>query len=598
MAVKILWSFVIICGVLCENYISEPKVRILQGTVVGSTTKEGYYKFSGIPFADSTSGINRFKAPSPPPTFRSEFISNREDVKCVRPMGDGYEGTEDCLAVDIMTPTLDRTKKLPVMVWIRGTEFNSRDDLDQSLRFVEKDVIVARIPYRESILGFLCLGTENAPGNAGLKDIIAGLKWIQENIERFGGDPDNVTLVGHGSGASAVDLITLSPLAEGLVHKVISQSGTALSPWAVTRNNLRYAIEVAEALGHTVTTIEQLSDVLTQASTAALMAVINKLDLTDNSLAFAPCIEKEIENVTPLMLKSPYEIITNGEQIQIPFMTGFVDFEGTIRINEGINKDWLERMDDSFTDFLQSDIGFESIEQEEETAEKIRTAYFGNGPVNESLFNNFLKYNGDTMILVSAIREARFRALLSDSDVYLYQFSYRGSRSEEVLSRPIEISSAGHLEELVYMFSNELTGLDLTIGNLLVERWTNFAKTGIPTSETSQVEWLPYYPNSTHSNFLRISDDEEILTSEDAYFDANWRNPQPTTMAFWDEIYSQFFVDAKSRFTMKSRNDTGEDDPEPGEDDNDSASTAVGYTFLIISLFAVLDKFHNSQILS
>lgn len=395
-------------------------------------------------------------------------------------MGSGYEGTEDCLVVDIITPTLNITSRLPVIAWIKGTELDARDDLDRSLRFLQKDVIVARIHFRESILGFLCLGTESAPGNAGLKDIISGLRWIKENIERFGGDPNNIILVGHGSGASAVDLITLSPQAEGLVHKVISQSGTALSPWAVTRNNLKYAIEVAEALGHTVTSIEQLSDIFTRTSTSALMAVINELDLTDNSLAFAPCIEREIENVEPFMLKSPYEIIKAGEQLKIPFMTGFVDYEGTIRANEGVKDEWLKRMDESFVDFLQSDIDFETHEEEVETAEKIRKFYFGEGPVNATLINNFLRYNGDTMILVSAIRQARMRATTSDSQVYLYQFSYRGQRSQEVLNRPIQLERAGHTEELVYMFSNEadLSGFDLAIGDILIERWTNFAKNG------------------------------------------------------------------------------------------------------------------------
>ncbi|CAH2232121.1 jg20796 [Pararge aegeria aegeria] len=608
MAIRVLLAAcsILICNVLCHTGDAiEPKVKILQGTVVGSAGTNGYYEFHGIPYADSTSGINRFKAPSPPPTFRNEFISNRKNVKCIKAVGKGYEGTEDCLVADVMTPTLDSTRGLPVMVWIKGTELDSRDDLDNSLRFLEKDVIVARIHYRESILGFLCLGTESAPGNAGLKDIIAGLRWIKDNISKFGGDPNNVILVGHGSGAAAVDLITLSPLAEGLVHKVITQSGTALSPWAVTRDNLKYAIKVVEALGHTVTTVDRLSEVLTQTSIAALMAVISKLDIPDNSLAFAPCVEKEIENVEALMLKSPYQTINDGEQLEIPFMTGFVDYEGTIRANEGVNNNWLERMDNSFIEFLQSDLEFVSDQQELQTAETIKNKYFGNGPINETLIRNFLKYNGDTMILVSTIREARFRALRSSSNVYLYQFSYRGKRSEEVLNRPLQIERAGHTEELVYMFSNEdkLSGFDLAIGDILIERWTNFAKTGTPTSETSQTVWQPYYPNSTHSNYLRITDDQEIIQRGNAYLDIDSTDPHPSSMAFWDEIYSQFFADAKSRWSLRNGNETDEEgngDGDDGEEEGEpgSASTAVGYTFVIFSFFAILNQFHITQILS
>ncbi|XP_045771677.1 juvenile hormone esterase-like [Maniola jurtina] len=606
MAFKMLLGglLVLICGVLCQTKdILEPKLKISQGTVVGSITEDGYYEFYGIPYADSTSGANRFQAPSPPPTFRNEFLSNRKNVKCTKAVGTGYEGTEDCLVADIITPTLDSTKRLPVMVWIKGTEFDARTDLDQSLRFMQKDVVVARLNYRESILGFLCLGTKSAPGNAGLKDIIAGLKFIQKEISVFGGDPNNIILVGHGSGAAAVDLISLSPLAEGLVHKVISQSGTALSPWAVTRDNLRYAIQVAEALGHTVTSIDTLSEILTRASTAALMAVISELELTDNSLAFAPCIEKEIENEEAFMLKSPYEIIKAGEQMKIPFMTGFVDYEGTIRANEGVNDDWLERMQNNFMDFLQSDLDFSSYEEKEKTSEKIKSFYFGNRTIDETQVNKFLEYNGDTMILVSAIRESRMRAETSSSPVYLYKFSYRGKRSEEVLSRPIQVDRAGHTEELVYMFTNEddLTDLDLTIGDILIERWTNFAKTGQPTSETSKETWLPYY-NSTHSNYLRIIDDQELVQSGTSNLDFNLRNPHPDIVAFWDNIYSEYFADAQSNFSLEDRTEPSSPIPPP-EDSSptpapDSASTAVGYTFIIISLFAVLDKIHTTQLLS
>ncbi|KAI5639693.1 carboxylesterase family domain-containing protein [Phthorimaea operculella] len=513
-----MW-YILVCSlfVLCAGQnipVPEPLpalVTIKQGSVLGSAIDNGsYFEFHGIPYADSTSGTHRFKAPSPPPSFEETFVADRKDIKCVRALGVGYEGTEDCLVVNVFTPSLNASANLPVMVWVKGKEFDNSNEPELSFKhFVEKDVVVVTLNYRESILGYLCLGTEIAPGNAGLKDIIAGLRWVQENIVQFGGNPESVTLFGHGSGAAAVDLVTLSPMSNGLIHKAISQSGTAIAPWAVTRDNLEYAILVAEALGHSVTDIIQLSEVFTRTSVAALMAVINELDLTDNALAFAPCIEREnLQGEEPFLIKSPYQTIVDGDFAQIPFITGYVDIEGTIRAAEA--DEWLGRMDSSFVDFIQPDLQFESEEERITTAQAIKTLYSGNQSLT---IDEYLKYHGDTMVLVSAIREAQLRAAVSNSSVYLYQFSYKGALGQEFVQSPIEVPRAAHSEELAYFFYDDndvqnTAELDLAVSDILIERWTNFAKTGVPTTESSTVVWEPF---AQESSFLRILASDEAI---------------------------------------------------------------------------------------
>ncbi|KAJ2940618.1 hypothetical protein O0L34_g14724 [Tuta absoluta] len=606
-------------------------VTIKQGSVLGLAIENGsYFEFHGIPYAGSTSGTRRFKAPSPPTSFEEPFVADRKDIKCVRALGVGYEGSEDCLVVNIFTPDLNATANLPVMVWIKGKEFDDSNESELSFKhFVENDVVVVTLNYRESILGYLCLGTETAPGNAGLKDIIAGLRWVQENIVQFGGDPGSVTLFGHGSGAAAVDLVTLSPMSNGLIHRAISQSGTAIAPWAVTRDNLEYAILVAEALGHTVTDIIELSEVFTRTSIAALMAVINELDLTDNALAFAPCIEREnLQGQEPFLIKSPYQTIVDGDFAQIPFITGYVDIEGTIRAAESDN--WLERMESSFVDFLQPDLQFESEEERIAIAQEIRTLYSG----NESLtIDEYLKYHGDTMILVSAIREAQLRAAVSNSSVYLYQFSYKGALGEEFVQSPIEVPRASHSEELAYLFYGDVvestTELDLTVSDILIERWTNFAKTGEPTSESSEVVWEPF---AKELSFLRILGADEVTEGS---LEIDLKDPHNALVSFWNKIYNDHFLDAEGRWVLTEKNEedegdvivegsgdntddndndnnTGEDGGASGDGGNivdggsdggdgaeaDSASTAVGYTFFIITLFAILNRFHWVQLLT
>ena len=424
-----------------------------------------------------------FQAPEPAPVFQGPFEANQRNIKCVRPLGVGFEGIENCLVANIFTPTLDTARRLPVMVWIKGKEFDQASVPDLSFRnFVQKEVVVVSLNYRESILGFLCLGTANAPGNAGLKDIIAGLKWVKDNIAQFGGNPNEITLIGHGSGAAAVDLVTLSPLANGLVQKAIAQSGNALAPWAVTRDNLAYALLVADELGHDISSVQQMSDMFMRTSVSALMGVINELDLTDNSLAFAPCVERhELAGVEPFLTKTPSQIIRNAEFLPIPLIISFVDNEGTIRAQEALQNNWLGRMESSFIDFIQSDLKFESDSEKTEVAQRIRDFYFQQSSINMGNIENYLRYHGDTMMLVSSIREVRNRISVSLSPIYLYQISYSGILGEPFVG-PIPVESAAHSEELAYMFYNTVVSdtpdRDQIVGNILVERWTNFAKTG------------------------------------------------------------------------------------------------------------------------
>ncbi|KAI8438159.1 hypothetical protein MSG28_010781, partial [Choristoneura fumiferana] len=581
---KLIVVFFLITCAWTQGAVVDSSVVINQGTVVG-TLNDGIYEFHGVPYADSTSGINRFKAPLPAPNFQEPFIANRKDIKCVRALGVGYEGVEDCLVANIYTPTLDSTRRLPVMVWIKGREFDRVYEHELSFKnFLDKDVIIVSLNFRESIFGFLCLGTDVAPGNAGLKDIIHGLRWVQENIANFGGNPESVTLFGHGSGAAAVDLVTLSPLSTNLVHRAITQSGTAIAPWAVTRDNLEYAIQVAEALGHTVNDINTLSNVYTRTSVAALMGIINELKLTDNSLAFAPCVEKDtLLNSEPFMTKSPYQTLNDREFAHVPFLTGFVDKEGTIRAEEAIEDDWLEKMNEAFETFLQPDLEFENEADEARIAETIKQFYFNNNPVSTTTLNEYLSYHGDTMIKVSAVREAQMRAAISTAPVYLYQFSYKGALGEPFVG-PLEVDGAAHSEELAYLFheADEAQTLlqDLTISDILIERWTNFAKTG---------------------NYLHIINNDD--TAATSTFEVGMQNPHPVTMTFWNSIYDGHFKDAEGDFDLNNRleddldiivvdsnedeDDDDDDDGEASEEEDDvvttpapdSASTAVGYTF-------------------
>ncbi len=198
------------------------------------------YVFKGIPYAKAPVGDLRFAPPVEPnswtgvrETNKFSPVSMQNSSSVDRLIGSKPpEMSEDCLTLNVWTPGLDDEKR-PVMVWIHGGSFLSgsgRAPWYDGTSFADQgDVVIVTINYRLGPLGFLYLaefGEEfTTSGNLGLLDQIASLRWVKENISSFGGNPDNVTVFGESAGAMSIGALLVSPLAKGLFHKVIMQSG-------------------------------------------------------------------------------------------------------------------------------------------------------------------------------------------------------------------------------------------------------------------------------------------------------------------------------------------------------------------------------------
>lgn len=143
-------------------------------------------------------------------------------------------GSEDCLFLNVYTSDLTPKELLPVIVSIPGGAYkygSGNDDIYGPDFLVLKDVVVVTINYRLDALGFLSMGTCEVPGNAGLKDQIAALKWVQNNIRCFGGDPNQVTVIGESAAAASITYHMTSPISKGLFHRVIVMSGATPCDW-------------------------------------------------------------------------------------------------------------------------------------------------------------------------------------------------------------------------------------------------------------------------------------------------------------------------------------------------------------------------------
>lgn len=401
---------------------------------------------------------------------------------CAQPSESGFLiGEENCLVLNVLTR--NATGPRPVAVFLRGERYTNANynGLYFERFVVEQGLIIVTINYRLSIFGFLCLGTESAPGNAGLKDVVAALRWIRDNIAGFGGDPNNVMLFGHGSGGAMVDLITLSPLARGLFHKAIAQSGTSLAPWAVSYNPIQMAHTLGQRLDYGGKSNEELAQALATSDITILVNALNDFDVFPNNTApFAPCLENK--NLPgPFMTDSPIDVIRSRNYSQVPFIAGYTNREGSIRAHQALHSGWLERMNDNFTDFIQVDLDFSEASNSSSIIESIRNFYFRSSNVSLQTINDYLAYHGDTMVLVSTIRNVRERAMTSTEPVRLYEFAFIGSWSEVWPYPSIPIIGARHGQELVYLFSNSTDSSVSTenrVRNSLVGRWSAFARTG------------------------------------------------------------------------------------------------------------------------
>lgn len=141
--------------------------------------------------------------------------------------------------------------KRPVIVYLHSGGFYSvtgRSDWTGPQYFLDQNIVLVTLNYRLGSLGFISSGKE-APGNNGLKDQVLALKWVQNYIEYFGGDPNQVTLFGYSAGAWSVTLHLVSPMSRGLFHKAIISSGSVLGQWQLSKNQLELAKKQARLVG-------------------------------------------------------------------------------------------------------------------------------------------------------------------------------------------------------------------------------------------------------------------------------------------------------------------------------------------------------------
>jgi para-nitrobenzyl esterase len=219
-------------ALLCASPVAAQVVKVDGGAIGGKQWNESTV-FRGVPFAAPPLGALRWKPPQPVRPWAGVRQSLDQPGSCLQNEygwnhGDVLIGKEDCLTLDVRTPSM--RGKLPVLVWIHGGSNRAGGPNDIVLSDVGKQVVIVGVRYRLGIFGFLShpklTAEQGASGNYGLMDQLAALRWVKRNIARFGGDPDNITIAGESAGSQDVSLALLEPAARPLFQKAIMESGT------------------------------------------------------------------------------------------------------------------------------------------------------------------------------------------------------------------------------------------------------------------------------------------------------------------------------------------------------------------------------------
>ena len=310
-------------------------VRDLQaGTTRGrveGTESKGILAFKGIPYAEAPEGRLRFQPPRPVKNWSGVRSANRPGPVPVQPAmpifrflnAGAARQSEDCLYLNVWTPGTDSAKR-PVLVWIHGGGFligaGSTPVYDGNYLARSGDIVVVTINYRLGALGFVHLdglgkkGFEEA-SNPGTRDQIAALEWVRDNIEAFGGDPENVTVCGQSAGAMSVGALLGAPSARGLFRRTILQSGAGRH--VLGRERADHVAELfLEALGNPRHLAKALSEIPVSGILRAQGVINRKLMNARDLMAMTPCVDGKLITETPL------EAVKNGSVSHIDMMIG------------------------------------------------------------------------------------------------------------------------------------------------------------------------------------------------------------------------------------------------------------------------------------
>lgn len=504
---------------LCTTAQKAPQVGTSEGVYEGLTLKSGINTFRGIAYAAAPIEKLRWREPQPPERFSgvkkaTEFGPNAMQKNV---FGDmmfrSPKMSEDCLYLNIWTPAKKADEKLPVLVYFYGGGFVAGDGSESRYdgeTLAKKGIVVVTLNYRLGIFGFFAHpelteeSAHKASGNYGLLDQQAALVWVKENISKFGGNPDKITIAGESAGSISVSAQMVSPLSKDLIAGAIGQSGAMIKPTLDAiplKQQEESGTKLAAKLG--VSNIAELRKIPAE----------KLLDIASKPGAFNTRAVVDGYFLTKL----PSETLAAGEQAQVPLLAGWTSTEmpyQALLLNNYPNPE-------NYTKVVKDKYGPNS--------EIIFELYPGGE--EKEVIESATALASDNFIVYSTWKWLDLHRQTGNSPVYAYIFSkarppmkpefgnakaglaggiIKNNEKKEEPKMPEALKGASHASDIEYLLGNlsgnnvyQWTAEDYKVSEIGLEYFANFIKTGNPNGK-KLVNW-PANVNGNEMSIMEIN---------------------------------------------------------------------------------------------
>ena len=456
----------------------EPLLRthVETGDVEG-VLEGGLAVYKAIPYAAPPAGNLRWRAPQPAKAWEGVRKCDTFGPLPPQPTRPGRTAdmmSEDCLYLGIATPAKSANEKLPVMVWIHGGGFQTEwygGDLWKLL--AQRGVVIVSVEYRTGALGFMAhpeLSKEDPDGhsgNYGLLDQICALQWVQRNIAHFGGNPSKVTIFGESAGAISCSMLCASPLAKGLFHGCISQSGGSFAPWSDNPRSLGLDASQKGAEKQGLAFQQHLKK-----KSLKQLRQMDAMSLCDGNVGFGgfwPCVDGYV------ICDDQYRLYERGEYNDVPVIVMTNSDEGALFTPPTVKaEDYRQSATRMFGDFADEALKVYPCRTDEE-------AWHANGDTFRDLGFAWPSYAWVNLQSKTGKSPAYAAYLAQPSTM---------SFSQNPLRRGV-----AHADDIMYLNGQFLMQADqypaeAAVSEMIQQYWVNFAKTGNPNGAG-----LPYWPS-------------------------------------------------------------------------------------------------------
>ncbi|KAK3583096.1 hypothetical protein CHS0354_036832 [Potamilus streckersoni] len=562
-----LQILVLLSALFCSTHPIEFIIRQTEnGPIRGfsgeSLPGKSVEQYLGVPYAEKPVGNLRFERPLRHQSWMTVLNTTGVPPACLQTdmdyvkmhYPDFHQTDEDCLYLNIYVPQVtDSQRLLAVLVYIHGgsNEGGMGAMLRGDILAAHAQIIVVNFNYRLYALGFLSLHDKDLPGNYGLWDQVQALIWVQENIHHFGGDPRQVTIVGHSAGAMNVGVLMLSPLAKGLYRHAVMMSGGALSYWGALTNHLQDKFKQSikryiQNLSCTRDTIAEIKKCLKTLKNPNVFLGHDKYNRPSAKLLpFPIVIDDEI------LKDFPRKLLDDNKAHAHSVMLGFTKDESIELV--WLYKDYMQYYEYLFhLDDLKRKLG-DIINvlapYEPRSDEFILYEYLNwQDPDNaDGLLQSYSELDMDSSYAAPGILTADLLSKDVHRKVYVYSFDYNFPNPDGKWKHGIE-----HGRDIFYLFGLPFVGHqrfnftdeDRKMSGYMMELYGNFVKTGTITLPTSPAQKVETY-NSKSKAYIKYFNNDDGSANISVF-----HSYKPRRMHFWNSLISGFAC--KSNATLIS----------------------------------------------